>query len=91
MYGVRHHLIEDFPELRKLIENLRATNKEFAKLMDEYHETDKRIYGYEVKRRPVTSDHIEGLKRWRVRLKDRLYAMLRRENAFGSTARTSSA
>lgn len=79
MYGVRHSLVKDFPELSPLIEDLRSRDREFARLMDEYHRTDKKIYGYEIKQRPVADNYVEQLKRSRVRLKDQLYRMLQRQ------------
>lgn len=79
MYGVRHSLAKDFPELSHLIDELRSRDREFARLMDEYHRTDKKIYGYEIKQRPVADDYVEQLKRSRVRLKDQLYRMLQNQ------------
>jgi len=79
MYGVRHSLTNDFPELSQLIDDLRSRDREFARLMDEYHRTDKKIYGYEIQQRPVADDYVEQLKRSRVRLKDQLYRMLQNQ------------
>lgn len=86
MYGVRHHLAKDFPELSHVIDELRGKDREFARLLDEYHQTDKKIYGYEIKRRPVADGYVDQLKRSRLRLKDRLYRMLQRCSGSGHSA-----
>lgn len=89
MYGVRHSLANDFPELSQLIDELRSRDREFARLMDEYHRTDKKIYGFEIQQRPVADGYVEQLKRSRLRLKDQLYRILqsqRRANGAGMPA-----
>jgi uncharacterized protein YdcH (DUF465 family) len=77
MYGVRHHLTKEFPEYRGAIEHLKTNDESFAKLLNEYHQTDKKIYGYEMLMQPVTDSYMEQLKLWRLRLKDQLYNILR--------------
>jgi len=78
MYGVRHHILEEFPDFSRTITKMKKSNPKFASLLSRYDETDKEIYGIEVKSRPVTDDYVEFLKMERVRLKDRLYSMLKR-------------
>ncbi|HHM06406.1 MAG TPA: DUF465 domain-containing protein [Gammaproteobacteria bacterium] len=76
MYGVRHDIARDFPEHQSRIEQLKTRDPAFARLLAEYDETDKRIYGLEQQRMPVTDSYFSGLKRHRAHLKDRLYAHL---------------
>lgn len=78
MFGVRHRLDQEFPEYRTLIEPLKTHDAQFARLCDEYLQTDKKIYGYEIKQRPVADDYIEQLKKTRLRTKDKLYERLQR-------------
>lgn len=80
MYGVRHRLSEDFPEYRDTIEQLRMCNSGFARLLDKYHQMDKTICGFERTQRPVADIHVEELKKWRLRIKDELYSMLRTQS-----------
>ena len=79
MYGVRHHITEEFPEFSNNIEVLKRRDKRFARLLDKYDETDKQICGYEQRRQAVADSYIEQLKKWRLQLKDQLYATLRQQ------------
>ena len=76
MYGVRHHILEEFPNFSGTISTMKRNDPQFASLLSRYDETDKKIYGIEVKSRPVTDDYIEFLKRERLQLKDRLYSII---------------
>lgn len=76
MYGVRHHLQEEFPRFSGTISTLKKHDPRFATLLSRYDETDKKIYGIEVKNRPVSDDYVEFLKKERLRLKDRLYSII---------------
>jgi uncharacterized protein YdcH (DUF465 family) len=78
MFGERHHLITEFPELRHTINHLKTHDEQFALLFDEYDVTDKKIYGYEQKMQPISDTYMESLKKRRLLLKDRLYTILRR-------------
>lgn len=75
MYNVRHHLSNDFPEFKTMIEYLRNSDAEFIRLLNQYHTTNEKINGYEKIVRP--EEPIKHLKRWRVQLKDRLYRILK--------------
>ncbi len=76
MYGVRHHILEEFPQLSGTITNMKQNDPQFATLLSRYDETDKKIYGIEAKSRPVSDDYVEFLKKERLALKDRLYSMI---------------
>ena len=78
MYGTRHPLTHEFPEYSGEISKLKTNNATFARLLSKYHQTDKKIYGYEQQMQPVADNYMEQLKRWRVHLKDQLYNILRR-------------
>jgi uncharacterized protein YdcH (DUF465 family) len=47
------------------------------RLLVEYDETDKKIYGLEQQSLPVSDDHFGSLKRHRLVLKDQLYSILK--------------
>lgn len=77
MYGIRHDIAGDFPEFHAEISRLKNNDPHFTQLLNEYDDTDKIIYGLEQQAQPVSDSYFSDLKRRRVLLKDRLYAMLR--------------
>jgi len=79
MFGVRHILEQEFPEFQSEISQLKGNDPDFMRLLVEYDETDKRIYGLEQQSLPVSDDHFGNLKRHRLTLKDQLYSMLKHQ------------
>ena len=77
MFGVRHEATTEFPEFKGIISYLRDSDPDFARLLAEYDETDKTIYGLEQKQQPMADEYFGALKRKRLLLKDRLYSRLR--------------
>lgn len=71
-----HELVSEFPEYKEIIHELKLGNAHFKKLMDEYHELDRRVYRIEAQNEVVTDEHLEDLKKQRVLLKDQLFKML---------------
>jgi len=78
MLGEPHDLVHEFPQHTQRIAELRANDATFAHAMREYDELDADIRRLEELGQPVADVTIETLKMHRVRLKDRLYAMLTR-------------
>lgn len=78
MYGVRHHLSDEFPHLSGTINTLKHADPQFAQLVFEYDIMDKKIYGLEQNSLPVADDYMEQLKKQRIQLKDRIYTRLLR-------------
>ncbi|MDZ4262523.1 MAG: DUF465 domain-containing protein [Pseudomonadota bacterium] len=76
MFGVRHHFIDDFPQMSGAITHLKSSDPIFAQLLSRYDETDKKIYGLEVQSRPVADIYVGELKKERLKLKDKLYTIL---------------
>jgi uncharacterized protein YdcH (DUF465 family) len=72
----RHALINDFPEYRERIHDLKMKDDRFARLMDEYHELTKHVEHMESEIEAVSTQVEEGAKIKRLKLKDELYAML---------------
>ena len=70
-----------FPEYRDLIAKLKQEDTHFARLFDEHNELDDKITG--LTNSPVTgnSEEIEKLKVEKLRLKDELYAILRKADS----------
>ena len=81
MFGVRHEIIREFPEFESVISRLKNHDPTFTRLLVEYDQTDKKIYGIEQQQVPVTDQYAHELKRQRLLLKDRLYQFLREQSA----------
>jgi uncharacterized protein YdcH (DUF465 family) len=76
MLGESHDLLHEFPEYADKISALHENNEVFHNLMDEYNWLDAQIRGLEELSTPVADFHIEEMKKRRLLLKDRLYAIL---------------
>ncbi len=70
-----------FPEYRDLITRLKAENKTFSRLFDEHNELDQRVKNIEAHIVLGTDNEVETLKKEKLQLKDRLYAMLKEASA----------
>lgn len=81
-----HEITEEFPEHRERITELRTTNGRFARLLDEYHDTNQAVHRVETRVEPASEDVEEELKRKRVRLKDEIALMLSGESTAGDEA-----
>lgn len=77
MLGESHDLRHEFPDLDAKIQTLRDANPAFASLMDNYNGIDAKVRQLEELGTPVADETIEDLKKERLLLKDRLYALLR--------------
>jgi hypothetical protein len=77
MLGEPHDLLHEFPGDAARIEQLRASDPDFARLAREYEELDADIRRLEELGQPVADVTIEALKVHRVYLKDRVYTRLR--------------
>jgi uncharacterized protein YdcH (DUF465 family) len=73
-----HDLRHEFPEYAERIHTLKTTDEAFRKLFDEYHDVDKEVRRMETGVENVTDDVLEERKVVRVKLKDALYAMLKK-------------
>jgi len=76
MLGESHDLLHEFPEYTDKIAELRASNEVFHNLMDEYDWLDAHVRSLEELNTPISDFHMEELKKRRLLLKDRLYAIL---------------
>ncbi|MCC6209108.1 MAG: YdcH family protein [Gammaproteobacteria bacterium] len=77
MFGEHHRLEEEFPEYKQKIHQLKLSDSHFARLFGEYVDIDKQIYRIEEAIETVSDNFAEELKKKRLSLKDKLYAMLR--------------
>ncbi|WP_250516758.1 YdcH family protein [Caballeronia sp. INDeC2] len=67
-----------FPEYRDLISTLKAEDAHFARLFERHNELDHRINNMETGVTPADTFTIEALKKEKLLLKDKLYAVLRK-------------
>ena len=74
---VEHHpLAVDFPEFKEQIHLLKANDAHFAKLFDEYGNTDKAVTRAENGVEHLSDAALEALKKVRIHLKDQLFQLL---------------
>ena len=71
-----HDLFNEFPDHHETIRALLLSNDDFASMMKDYGEVDRKVARIEQRLDPVSDLYAEEMKYLRVRLKDRLYKML---------------
>lgn len=76
----KHDLIHEFPEYRDAIHELKMNDNHFARLFDEYHDIDHEVVRIENGAEASSDDYLEERKKIRLKLKDELFSMLRRES-----------
>lgn len=69
-----------FPEFRDLITKLKVEDAHFSRLFDEHNELDQRIKNIETNIELGTPIEVENLKKQKLRLKDELYAILKKNS-----------
>ncbi|WP_386691626.1 MULTISPECIES: YdcH family protein [unclassified Lonepinella] len=67
-----------FPEFRDLITKLKTEDAHFARLFDEHNVLDQRIKNIESNIELATPTEVEDLKKAKLRLKDEMYAILKK-------------
>ena len=70
-----------FPEFRDLITKLKVEDAYFANLFDKHNELDQRIKNIESNIELGTHNEVEMLKKEKLRLKDSMYAVLKKASA----------
>jgi uncharacterized protein YdcH (DUF465 family) len=81
MLGENHDLFHELPEYEERIYELKATDTEFAQLLEAYHRVNGEVERIEDGLETPSDFYTEDLKKQRLHLKDQLYAMLRRVQA----------
>ena len=67
-----------FPEFRDLITQLKTEDAHFARLFEQHNELDQRIKNIETHIEIGTALEVEKLKKEKLRLKDEMYAILKK-------------
>ena len=77
MLGEKHDLINELPEYKDKIHELKTTNNHFARLFDEYHEIEHEVRRMEEGVETPSDEYLEEQKKKRLNLKDKLFEMLK--------------
>ena len=72
----KHDLLHEFPEHKEAIHQLKTSNNHFAKLFDEYHQTDKEVHRIEEHIETPSDSYANQRKIDRLALKDQLHQMI---------------
>jgi uncharacterized protein YdcH (DUF465 family) len=76
MLGEHHRLLDEFPQYRQKIHDLKLNDRHFSRLCEEYDKLDKEIYRIEERIETPPDAYTEELKKKRLLVKDRIYAIL---------------
>lgn len=77
----RHNLVNDVPEHKEAIHELKMNDRHFSKLFNEYHEVDDEIIRIEDGVENTSDEYLESLKYKRLNLKDEMIAMIHKHKA----------
>lgn len=73
-----HNLVNEFPEFREQIHQMKQTDTRFAKLFAEYDGATHDIARIESGAEAASDERLELLKKQRLQLKDLLFVMLKK-------------
>ena len=76
-----HNLHNEFPQHKGRIHDLKMNDRHFARLFEEYHNTDREVRRIEDGAEAASDQRLEGLKLRRLHLKDDLLGMLETTSA----------
>lgn len=78
---IHHPFVSEFPAHRETIRSLKLSDPKFRAMFEEYHLLDDHICRVEEDIEYATDQQIDELKFKRARLKDALYAAVRKSEA----------
>ncbi len=73
-----HSLIHEFPEMRNRIHELKISDNHFIRLFHEYNVVEHDVHRIESGAEAASSEHLETLKKERLRLKDELFSIMKK-------------
>jgi len=76
MSNTPHELHDEFPLEADKIHALKVSDAHFAKLLDGYNEVNRTVHRMETNVEAVADDVLEGFKKQRLELKDKIAAAL---------------
>jgi uncharacterized protein YdcH (DUF465 family) len=77
MLSEHHDITNEFPEFRRMIDKLRASDRQFDSLVAKHDFIDDEIRTLEERQQPISDEEIEKMKYERASLKDQIYQSLR--------------
>ncbi|MDX2095203.1 MAG: YdcH family protein [Alphaproteobacteria bacterium] len=78
MLIANHSLVNEFPEMRERIHQMKTSSNHFARLFDEYDAMEHSVHRIESGAEAATDDRLEELKKQRLSLKDELFELLKK-------------
>lgn len=72
-----HELPEEFPQHVEKMRVLKETDAHFARLHDEYHEINRKVFRAETRLDPMEDLTMDELRKKRMFVKDQIWAILR--------------
>jgi len=76
MSNTPHELHEEFPEKAEAIHALKTKDAHFARLVEEYHDTNRAVHRAETRVEAVSDEAETALRQKRMRLKDEIWKAL---------------
>ncbi|SEN25378.1 hypothetical protein SAMN04488103_10434 [Gemmobacter aquatilis] len=76
MANTPHELAEEFPAEAGKISALKETDAHFARLVEEYHEVNRKVHRAETLVEPMAPEHETDLRKQRSALKDQIWQRL---------------
>ncbi len=73
----KHNLIEEFPEFKDKITDLKVNNEHFKKLFNDYDTINHSIHRIETGTEVAADNTVNELHMKRVHLKDQIYSLLK--------------
>lgn len=77
MFVQPHNLDHEFPEFVQLLHDLKDHDEQAARLFEEYERVNREIVDIETNDKPFQDFEFEDLKKQRLRLKDKIYGILK--------------
>ncbi|MGJ8656298.1 MAG: YdcH family protein [Akkermansiaceae bacterium] len=72
----KHDLLHELPEHKETIHRLKLEDNHFARLFDEYHDSDKQVHRIEENIETTSDEFATQQKAHRLALKDQLFQMI---------------
>lgn len=76
MSHVPHDLASEFPEHAELIQSLKASDRHFERLAEEYHEVNRDLHRVETRVEAASEEREAQMRRQRLFLKDQIATAL---------------
>lgn len=73
-----HSLVNEFPEMRERIHQMKTSDNHFARLFAEYDAVEHSVHRIESGAEAAADERLEGLKKRRLALKDELFGLLKK-------------